>query len=90
VAGENLRQNLIGGLMMRYFFPVMDGSITFNDDEGTILSSPEAALQQAAVIAAELAQDGESYNGHVVCVIDEHGNEIGRVPVVTAIENNSR
>jgi hypothetical protein len=75
---------------MRYFFLVLDGSITFNDDEGTILSNPDAAMQQAAVIAAELAQDGESYNGHVVCVIDEHGNEIGRVPVVTAIKNNRR
>jgi len=39
---------------------------------------------EAAVIAGELAQDGEWYNGHVVYVTDEHGNEIGRVPVVTA------
>jgi hypothetical protein len=32
----------------------------------------------------------ENRIGHVVCVIDEHGNEIGRVPVITAIENNRR
>jgi hypothetical protein len=41
---------------------------------------------EAAVIAGEPAQGGEWYNGHVVYVTDEHGNEIGRVPVVTAIE----
>jgi hypothetical protein len=27
--------------------------------------------------------------GYVVCVLDEHGGEIGRVPVVAAIENRS-
>jgi len=43
-----------------------------------------------AVIAAELAQDGKWYNGRVVSVTDGHGNEIGRVPVVTAIEDYSR
>jgi hypothetical protein len=48
------------------------------------LSGPEVAMIEAAVIAGELAQDGEWYNGHVVYVTDEHGNEIGRVPVVTA------
>jgi hypothetical protein len=56
----------VGGLAMRYFFLVLDGSITLNDNEGAILSNPEAAMQQAAVRATELAQDGESYNGHVV------------------------
>jgi hypothetical protein len=37
----------------------------------------------------ELAQDGEWYGGQVVYVTDEHDNEIGRVPVVTAIKDNS-
>jgi hypothetical protein len=69
---------------MRYFFPVSDGSSTIDDDESTVLSSPDVAMIDAAVIAGELAQDGEWYNGHVVYVTDEHGNEIGRVPVVTA------
>jgi len=54
------------------------------------LAGPEVAMVQAAVIAAELARDGEWYNGHVVHVTDEQGNEIGRVPVVTAIEDDSR
>jgi hypothetical protein len=39
---------------------------------------------QAAVIAAELRRIGEWYNGHVVHVTDERGNEIARVPVVAA------
>jgi hypothetical protein len=50
---------IIGGLKMRYFFHISHGSSTINDDEGTALSGPEVAMLQAAVIAAELAQDGE-------------------------------
>ncbi len=75
---------------MRYFFHVSHGSSTINDDEGTALIGSEVAMLQAAVIAAELAQDGQCYNGYVVYVTDEHGNEIGRVPVITAIEDNCR
>ena len=75
---------------MRYFFHVSHGSSTINDDEGTALTGPEVAMLQAAVIAVGLAQDGQWYNGYVVYVTDEHGNEIGRVPVVTAIEDNCR
>jgi hypothetical protein len=67
---------------MRYFFHVSDGSNTINDDEVTLLSGPAVALLQAAIIAAELAQDGGSYNGYVVYVTDEQGNDIGKVPVV--------
>jgi len=70
---------IIAGLKMRYFFPVSDGSSTINDDEGTVLSGPDVAMIEAAVIAGELAQDGERYNGHVVYVTG-----IDRVPVVTA------
>ena len=40
---------------------------TINDDEGTVLSGPEVAMLQAAVVA-ELSQDGEWYKGHVVYV----------------------
>ena len=56
----------------------------------TDLSGPEAALLEAALIAAELAQDGERYSRYVVHVTDEHGNDIGRVPIVPAIRINDR
>jgi endonuclease YncB( thermonuclease family) len=42
-------------------------------------------VSQAAVIAAELAQDGDSYDRCVVYVTDEHGNDIGKVPVAAAM-----
>ena len=38
----------------------------------------------------ELAQDADEYKGYVVRVADEHGGEIGTVPVVTAVEDTSR
>ena len=75
---------------MRYFFNVEgDGSI-FNDEEGTVLSGLDVAMLQAAIIAAELAQDDDEYKGYVVRVADEHGSEIGTVPVVPAVEDSSR
>jgi hypothetical protein len=47
-------------LQVRYFFNVEgDGSI-FNDEEGTVLSGLDVAMLQAAVIAAELAQNPTS------------------------------
>jgi hypothetical protein len=81
---------IIGGLKMRYFFHVLDGPSTLKDETGTVLSGPEVARLQATVIAAELALDGDHYHGFVVCAIDEQGNEIARVPVVVAIEGNTR
>jgi hypothetical protein len=80
----------IGGLKMRYFFHVLDGSSAFQDEAGTVLSGPEVARLQAAVIAAELAQAGVDYQGFVVYAVDEQGNEITRVPVVVANEGNTR
>jgi hypothetical protein len=75
-------------LQVRYFFNVEgDGSI-FNDEEGTVLSGLDVAMLQAAVIAAELAQDADEYKGYVVRVADEHGSEMGTVPVVTAVEDS--
>jgi hypothetical protein len=68
----------------RYFFHVSDGSNTIYDENGSFLSGPEVTLLQAAIIAAELAQDGDSYKGYVVHVTDERGKEIGQVPVIAA------
>lgn len=69
---------------MRYFFHVQGNRSIFNDEEGMVLSGLDVAMLQAAVIAAELAQDADEYKGYVVRVADEHGCEIGTVPVVTA------
>jgi hypothetical protein len=75
---------------VRYFFNVEGNGSIFNDEEGTVLSGLDVAMLQASVIAAELAQDADEYSGYVVRVADEHGSEIGTVPVVTALEDSSR
>ena len=74
---------------MRYFFHILNEHSRFDDEAGTILSGPQAARLQATVIAAELAQDGDTYAGFVVLAIDEHGNEIARAPVI-AIEPGAK
>jgi hypothetical protein len=71
-------------LQVRYFFHAQGNHSIFNDEEGMVLSGLDVAMLQAAVIAAELAQDADEYKGYVVRVADEHGREIGTVPVVTA------
>jgi hypothetical protein len=70
--------------MVRYFFHVSNGN-DFNDqvgkDEvGYRFSDPEDAKAHAAVVARELAED-DDWDGYRVLVIDEHGNEIARVPI---------
>jgi hypothetical protein len=77
-------------LQVRYFFNVEGNGSSFNDEEGTVLSGPDVAMLQAAVIAAELAQDDDEYEGYLVRVADERGGEIGAVPVVGALEDSSR
>jgi hypothetical protein len=67
-----------GGLQVRDFFNVEGNGRIFDDKEGTVLSGIEVAMLQAAVIAAELAQDDDEYKGYVVRVADEHGSEIAR------------
>jgi hypothetical protein len=42
---------------------------------------------QATVIGAELAQDGYDYRCFLVRVVDEEGNEVAQVPVVTSISD---
>jgi hypothetical protein len=78
-----------GGLQVRYFFNVEGNGSIFVDEEGTVLSGLDVAMLQAAVIAAELAQDADEYKGYVVRIADEHGSEIGTVPVVVAAEEGS-
>ncbi|WP_147262634.1 DUF6894 family protein [Roseiarcus fermentans] len=74
---------------MRYFFHVLNmGEIreahspdTNIDLTGTIFASRQAAHLYATAIAAELAQDGDTYRGFVVFAIDENGNFVARKPV---------
>jgi hypothetical protein len=58
LTGSVRYRRILSTLKMRYFFHVSDGSNPFKDDKGTILSGPEVALLQAAVVAAELALPG--------------------------------
>lgn len=69
----------------RFYFHVVGDTDTYKDPEGTVLSGPAAARLQAAIIAAELAQDGDDYRGWVVYVVDEEDDEVVRLPVVTNI-----
>jgi hypothetical protein len=68
---------------MRFFFHIVR---TWRDDQGAVLSSPAAAMLQGAVVAAELAGD-QGWDQHVVHVVDERGQEVGRVPVLGAAED---
>jgi hypothetical protein len=58
---------------MRYFFYVFDGPKVFPDEVGNTLSSPEVAISQAKVIAAELCKAGELCCSNLVFVLDENG-----------------
>jgi hypothetical protein len=65
---------------VRYFFHVSDGERQIKDEVGRNFATPDAAKGHAAVIASELALDDE-WEGYVVFVINEEGNEIARVPI---------
>jgi hypothetical protein len=67
--------------MARYFFHVSGEGNTFDDQAGTVLSRPDAAARQAAVIASELGQGGETYRGYLVFAVDENGREITKLTV---------
>jgi hypothetical protein len=69
----------------RFYFHIVGATDTYEDHEGTALSGPAAARLQAAIIAAELAQDGDDYLGWVVYVVDEEDDEVVKLPVVTTI-----
>ena len=67
---------------MRYFFNATYDGDALEDDDGIHLPGPEAAMSQAAVVAAELAQDGRSCEGYVIRVTDEQCRPVGALPVV--------
>lgn len=61
---------------MRYFFHIFDGPKVFPDKDGNSLSSPELAIRQAKVLAAELSKAGEFCRSNLVFVLDENGNNV--------------
>jgi hypothetical protein len=67
---------------MRYFFHIFDGPKAFPDEDGNRLSSPELAIRQAKVLAAELSKAGEFCRLNLVFVLDENGTNIFRCRAV--------
>jgi hypothetical protein len=65
---------------VRYFFHVMNHT-AYKDEIGRSFSDVEIARAHAIVIARELAIEAENYVGFSVCVTDDHGNEVARVPI---------
>jgi hypothetical protein len=67
--------------MVRYLFHVMSDGYFYRDEVGRRFDHLDDAKAHAAVIARELAMDGDAYHGFAVCVIDDRGTEVARVPV---------
>ena len=67
--------------MVRYFFHVMSDHTAYKDEVGRSFSNVEIAKAHATVIARELAIEAEDYVGYSVCVTDDQGNEVARVPI---------
>jgi hypothetical protein len=61
---------------VRYFFHIFDGRKVFPDEDGNRLSSPELAIRQAKVLAAELSKACEFCRSSFVFVLDENGKDI--------------
>jgi hypothetical protein len=67
--------------MAYYFFHVVNDVRVFKDEAGQDFLSVDEARAHAVRIASELATEGEDYRLFVVCVVDDQGNEVARVPV---------
>jgi hypothetical protein len=68
---------------MQYFFHVI-GKSKHEDQNGMHFADEGEAIAYATVIARELAQDGNPA-GYYVQVVDQFGNEVGRVPVESGL-----
>jgi hypothetical protein len=74
---KNLRRKATA----RYFFHVVGADSAFRDEGGRGFPSQGDAEARAVVIAGELSRKGENYQGFVVCVTDQEGRELARVPI---------
>lgn len=59
----------------------MSDGTAYKDEVGRSFSNVEIAKAHATVIARELAIEAENYVGFSVCVTDDHGQEVARVPI---------
>jgi hypothetical protein len=66
---------------MRYFFHIIGVSSTFRDTRGQHFSTINEAKVHAAVVAGELGADGGAYRGFAVCLVNDQGVEMARLPV---------
>ena len=66
--------------MARFFFHVTKGNARIDDDDGDDCSSLEDAESLASRIASDLSTERD-YDGFIVVVVDEQGNEVARVPI---------
>jgi hypothetical protein len=76
-SGGPLAKTSVAGA--RYFFHICNGH-SYVDTSGEVLASREEAASRAARLALELSHD-EGWNGFEVCVTDETGLEIARMPI---------
>lgn len=67
---------------MRYFFHVSNNGDVYIDEVGRRFTNSKNAIAHAKVIASELAIEAENYQGYVVCVVDDEGKDVVRVPIV--------
>lgn len=67
---------------MRYFFHVKSAYKTYKDEVGRRFLDVNNARAHAAVIAAELAIEAQNFEGFAVCLVDAHGKEVARVPIL--------
>ncbi|HSI73389.1 MAG TPA: hypothetical protein VK934_09435 [Fimbriimonas sp.] len=70
---------LISPLGSRYYFHLGKGRV-YRDDAGVVLPTRDAALANAARMAAELAED-QTWHNFSITITDERAKEIARVPV---------
>jgi len=63
----------------RYYFNVRNGK-QYPDETGQAFQSHQEAAAHGAMLAAELAQDGE-WDGYMICVTDANGRIIIQIPV---------
>ena len=64
--------------MPHYYFEVSHSGFSCGDDEGQTFPSPQAALDAARRLAAELAIELPELSGFSITVSDDRGEIIGR------------
>jgi hypothetical protein len=70
------------GTILRYFFHVAAPGQFYADGEGQDFADPASAMNHGEKIAKELAAES-GMNGFWISVVDENGNELGKVPITS-------